>query len=77
MKIEERKEIVRKIAESEKVTHIPVHLVALVEKYISVLNKISNETGRTPTVEEVALEMKLDTNKVNQLKEIYEQYFSL
>ena len=74
MKINERKEIVRKIANGELI-YIPNHLKDLVIKFYDIYEKLYKENGVVPSMEEISFKMNLDIDKVKQLKEIHEQFF--
>lgn len=74
MKINERKEIVKKIADGELI-YIPNHLKDLVIKFYDIYEKLYKENGVVPSLEEISFKMNLDINKVKQLKEIHEQFF--
>lgn len=74
MKINERKEIVRKIADGE-IVYIPNHLKDLVIKFHNIYEELYKENRVFPSLEEVSIKMNIDIDKVKQLKEIYEQFF--
>ncbi|MGB9598693.1 MAG: sigma-70 family RNA polymerase sigma factor, partial [Minisyncoccales bacterium] len=59
-----RQAITRALASQGRVIRIPVHMVELLTKYNEVKKRLVQELGREPLDEEIAQEMKLETEKV-------------
>jgi RNA polymerase primary sigma factor len=69
--------ITRAIADQSRVIRIPVHIVELINKFKKNSRIIYNETGREPTLEELAEKMKCSTEKIQELKELILEPLSL
>lgn len=72
-----RQAITRAIADQGRTIRIPVHMVETISKYLQVRRKLSQVLGREPVAEELAAEMGIDVDKVNQVKQISQKTISL
>lgn len=72
-----RQGITRCIADQARTIRIPVHLLQNVNKVAAVRRRLEQETGRVPTVEEVATELQMDVEDVKTLMEISADAISL
>ena len=62
-----RQAITRAIADQARTIRIPVHMVETMHRMNRVSRQLSQELGREPTISELAKEMKLSEERVNQL----------
>jgi RNA polymerase primary sigma factor len=65
-----RQAITRAIADQARTIRVPVHMVETIHKLARVTRQLVQEKGREPTVEEIAKEMKLSTDKVREVMRI-------
>ena len=65
-----KQSIKRALANQSKTIRLPVHLVDKISKMRRAAMKLSEEFGREPTDEEVAMELNLPVNKVAHLKSV-------
>lgn len=72
-----RQAITRAIADQGRTIRIPVHMVETISKYLQVRRRLSQVLGREPVAEELAAEMGIDVDKVNQVKQISQKTISL
>lgn len=72
-----RQAITRALADKERVVRIPVHMVETMSKYNFHKSKLRDELGREPCSEEIAMEMKVDANKIYQIEKISQRALSL
>lgn len=62
-----RQAITRAIADQSKTIRIPMHIIEMTSNYLKAHKKLSNELGREPTIEEIAVEMQLPEEKVTNI----------
>jgi RNA polymerase primary sigma factor len=72
-----RQAITRALADQSRTIRIPVHMVETIAKYKQVSRRLSQDLGRDPLAEEVALEMGIDVEKVYQIEKIDQDTVSL
>jgi RNA polymerase primary sigma factor len=72
-----RQAITRALADQSRTIRIPVHMVETIAKYKQVSRRLSQDLGRDPLPEEIALEMGLDVEKVYQIEKIDQDTVSL
>lgn len=72
-----RQAILRSLAEKARMIRIPEYMIDSVSQYQRALQKLSQETGREPTLEELAAELKLDLQRVRDLAAAIQQPASL
>ncbi len=65
-----RQAITRAIADQSRTIRIPVHMVESINKMIRVQRQLVQELGREPMPEEIAAEMEIDVEKVNNMIKI-------
>jgi RNA polymerase primary sigma factor len=65
-----RQAITRAIADQARTIRIPVHMIETINQYSKALNELSIKYQRPPTDEEVAKHMKLEVEKVLEIKNI-------
>jgi RNA polymerase primary sigma factor len=72
-----RQAITRALADQSRTIRIPVHMVETIAKYKQVSRRLSQDLGRDPLPEEIALEMGLDVEKIYQIEKIDQDTVSL
>lgn len=72
-----RQAITRALADQSRTIRIPVHMVETISKYKRVVRRLSQDLGRDPLPEEVAMEMGLDLEKVHTIEKIKQNTVSL
>ncbi|AGB41781.1 RNA polymerase sigma factor, sigma-70 family [Halobacteroides halobius DSM 5150] len=72
-----RQAITRSIADQARTIRVPVHMVETINKLIRVTRHLVQELGREPTDEEIAEEMDLNPEKVQEIKKIAQEPVSL
>jgi RNA polymerase primary sigma factor len=65
-----RQAITRAIADQARTIRIPVHMIETINQYTKALNELAIKYQRAPTDEEVAKHMKLEIEKVLEIKNI-------
>jgi RNA polymerase primary sigma factor len=72
-----RQAITRALADQSRTIRVPVHMVETIAKYKRVVRQLSQDLGRDPVPEEVAIEMGLDVSKIHQIEQINQGTVSL
>jgi len=72
-----RQAITRALADQSRTIRVPVHMVETIAKYKQVVRRLSQDLGREPLQEEIAMEMNLDVEKVYQIEKIDQGTVSL
>lgn len=72
-----RQSITRAIADQGRTIRIPVHMVETINRLMRTTRKLTQEKRRDPTPEEIAAEMKLTVEKVQQIQKIAQEPSSL
>ena len=72
-----RQAITRAIADQARTIRIPVHMVETINRLIRTQRKLTQELRREPTQEEIAAEMKISVEKVQQIQKIAQEPVSL
>lgn len=72
-----RQAITRALADQSRTIRIPVHMVETISKYTQAKRHLSQEFGRDPLVEEIAVEMGIDPEKVRHIQKISQDVISL
>lgn len=72
-----RQAITRAIADQARLIRIPVHMVESINKMNKVMKKLAQELKREPTAEEIAAEMGIDVEKVEEMMKISSEPVSL
>lgn len=72
-----RQSITRAIADQARTIRIPVHMVETINKLVRTQRKLTQELRREPTPEEIAEEMKLTVERVQQIQKIAQEPVSL
>lgn len=72
-----RQAITRAVADQARTIRIPVHMVETINKLVRVQRQLVQKLLREPTPEEVAKEMGIDVEKVQQIQKIAQEPISL
>ncbi|MDD5050492.1 MAG: sigma-70 family RNA polymerase sigma factor [Candidatus Pacebacteria bacterium] len=72
-----RQAITRALADQSRTIRVPVHMVETIAKYKQVVRRLSQDLGRDPLPEEIAVEMGLDVDKVYNIEKIDQNTVSL
>ena len=72
-----RQAITRAIADQARTIRIPVHMVETISKYMQTKRRLAQSLGREPMTEEIASEMGMEVDKVEQVKRISQKTISL
>ena len=71
-----RQAITRAIADNARTIRIPVHMVETINKLDRTTRRLTQEKRREPTAEEIAAEMKISVEKVQQIQRIAQEPMS-
>ncbi len=72
-----RQAITRALADQSRTIRVPVHMVETIAKYKQVVRRLSQDLGRDPLPEEIAVEMDLDPSKIYMIEKIGQGTISL
>ena len=72
-----RQAITRALADQSRTIRVPVHMVETIAKYKQVVRRLSQDLGRDPLPEEIAIEMNLPVEKVYTIEKIDQSTLSL
>jgi len=72
-----RQAITRSIADQARTIRIPVHMIETINKIMRVSRQIAQEIGREPTPEELAEQLEMPLDKVEQILEVAKEPVSL
>ncbi len=65
-----RQAIVRALANQARLIRLPVHVEALLAKYTRTKERLTQQLGRAPTLEEIAAELKVPAKHLEGLEEV-------
>ena len=68
-----RQAITRALADQSRTIRIPVHMVETIAKYKQVVRRLSQDLGRDPMPEEIAVEMGIEIDKKENLSAIEQE----
>lgn len=72
-----RQAITRAIADQARTIRIPVHMVETINKLIRVSRQLVQRLGREPSAEEIAAEMEIPSDRVEEIQRIAQEPVSL
>lgn len=72
-----RQAITRAIADQARTIRVPVHMIETINKLSKVSSQLASKLGRKPTTKEIADEMELTVDKVNEIIKIAQKPQSL
>ncbi len=72
-----RQAITRALADQSRTIRVPVHMVETIAKYKQVYRRLSQDLGRDPMPEEIAVEMGVEVDKIYTIEKIDQSTVSL
>jgi RNA polymerase primary sigma factor len=72
-----RQAITHALADQSRTIRIPVHMVETIAKYKQVVRRLSQDLGRDPLPEEIAVEMGVEVDKIYTIEQINQDTVSL
>ena len=72
-----RQSITRAVADQSRTIRIPVHMVEQINKILRVSRRLVQEKGVEPTSDDIAKELDMDTDKVNEILKASQDPISL
>ncbi|HSE29051.1 MAG TPA: RNA polymerase sigma factor RpoD [Candidatus Saccharimonadales bacterium] len=72
-----RQAITRAIADQARTIRIPVHMVETINKLLRTQRRMTQELNREPTIEELAVEMEMEPEKIEYVMKIKQDITSL
>ncbi|HEY4490104.1 MAG TPA: sigma-70 family RNA polymerase sigma factor [Candidatus Paceibacterota bacterium] len=72
-----RQAITRALADQSRTIRVPVHMVETIAKYKQVVRRLTQDLGRDPLPEEIAVEMNLEVEKIYNIEKIDQATVSL
>ena len=72
-----RQAITRAIADQARTIRIPVHMVETINKLIRISRQLVQRLGREPTADEIAAEMEISSDRVEEIQRIAQEPVSL
>ncbi len=72
-----RQAITRALADQSRTIRVPVHMVETIAKYKQVVRRLTQDLGRDPLPEEIAVEMGLEPEKIYMIEKIDQGTVSL
>jgi RNA polymerase primary sigma factor len=72
-----RQAVTRALADQGRTIRVPVHMVETINKLAAVQRNLAQELGREPTIAEIATDLELEPEKVNELRRIAQDPLSL
>ncbi len=72
-----RQAITRALADQSRTIRVPVHMVETIAKYKQIHRRLSQDLGRDPMPEEIAVEMGVEVDKIYTIEKIDQSTISL
>ncbi len=72
-----RQAITRALADQSRTIRIPVHMIETISKFTQVKRRLSQELGRDPLAEEIAIEIGTTVEKIHHIQKISQEVVSL
>ena len=72
-----RQSITRGIADQARIIRVPVHMIEIINKLSKVNRRLTQDHGRRPTSQEIALEMEMESEKVEEVIKVSQLPISL
>ncbi len=72
-----RQAVTRAIADQARTIRIPVHMIETINKLVRTTREMTQELGRDPTPEELAVRLEMPEEKVHKIQEMSKQPISL
>lgn len=62
-----RQSLTRALAEQSRTIRIPIHVIQMVNRYLSTLKRLTDRLGREPEVKDIAREMEVSEERVEEI----------
>jgi len=72
-----RQAVTRALADQARTIRVPVHMVETISKLARAQRTLVQDLGREPTIEEIAIEMEIEPDRVSELRRIAQDPVSL
>lgn len=72
-----RQSITRALAEQSRTIRIPIHVIQMVNRYITILKRLTARLGREPEVPDIAKEMDVSETRVEEILDLISSIKSL
>ena len=72
-----RQAVTRALADQARTIRVPVHMVETINKLARAQRTLMQELNREPTIQEIALEMEMEPDRVSELRRIAQDPISL
>jgi RNA polymerase primary sigma factor len=72
-----RQAVTRALADQARTIRVPVHMVETINKLARAQRALMQDLGREPTIEEIALELEIEPDRVSELRRIAQDPVSL
>ncbi|HEY5650906.1 MAG TPA: RNA polymerase sigma factor [Acidimicrobiia bacterium] len=72
-----RQAITRAIADQARTIRVPIHVVEMINKLVRTRRDLSQSLGREPTIDEIAIDLEIDPDRVEELSKIAQSPVSL
>jgi RNA polymerase primary sigma factor len=72
-----RQGITRAIADQARTIRVPIHVVDMINKLIRAKRDLSQDLGREPTIDEIAKDLEIEPDRVEELNKIAQNPVSL
>ena len=72
-----RQAMIRLVNSFGQIVRVPAHIAQLVRKYMAIKQRLTQEFGRTPSIDEIAEEMGISTKKALKLQGIISRQVSI
>ncbi|MEK7091638.1 MAG: sigma-70 family RNA polymerase sigma factor, partial [Patescibacteria group bacterium] len=72
-----RQAVTRALADQSRTIRIPVHMVETIAKYKQIYRRLSQDLGREPLPQEIAMEMGVEVEKIHTIEKIDQSTASL
>jgi len=72
-----RQAVTRALADQARTIRVPVHMVETINKLARAQRALMQDLGREPTIEEIAMELEIEPDRVSELRRIAQDPVSL
>ncbi len=69
--------VTRALADKSRTIRIPVHMSETISRYQRIMVQMEQDLGRPPTVQEIAVEMEVDPEKINMIRRVGQDVIQL
>jgi RNA polymerase primary sigma factor len=72
-----RQSITRAMADQSRIVRLPVHMVETINRLLKTTKLLQQELGREPTIDEIAVKMEMEPEKIEEIKRISQDTTSI